>query len=312
MKEAEYNFIGKNLELQEIKNVATDILEEKLKNASEEKIPNEVEKTEEEIKEIKEVEKSINKELIDLGLKPDYQINLEDVRIVLTKRTNPFSFTAGTHNPLELGIILNRQNGDTLYVQLMRKILSKFKPIITSDEIKNLEVATLTHESVHDKSIHKYRVSNEKNGMPKVSNYRLGYSIISEKPEDSWFDGFNEAITEKTAMDIINKEKKGEEKQLISKTKYKFNIEIVDKIAEKVAQKKGETKEEVWRRFKAGQFTGNMMHLRDIENAFGKNSLRVLGSMVSVVRKEWENSYRTYFTTDDESKRERIAREILG
>ena len=312
MNESGYNFIGKNSEQPKLKRVAKVILEKELKTAKEKEIPNEVVKTEEEINEIIEVENSINQELIDLGLNPDYKINPEDVHIVLTKRTNPFSFTAGTHNPLEPGIVLNRQDGDTFYVQLMRKILSKFKPIITSDEIRNLQVPIFTHESIHDKQIHKYRISNEKNGSPKVSAYRLGYHVISEKPEDEWFAGFNEAVTEKTAMDIVNKKRKDYEKELISKSHYKFTIDIVDKIVEKVAKLKGENKEDVWKRFKAGQFTGNMMHLRDIENAFGKNSLRVLGSMVAVVRKEWKSSYMIYFTTDDESKREKIGREILG
>lgn len=312
MKEAEYNFIGKNSEKLEVKKTATEILDQKLNTASEREIPNEVEKTEEEIKEIKEVENSINQELLDLGLKPDYRINPEDVHVLLAKRTDPLRFRAGSHSPLEPGVVLNRVNGSTLYVQLVHKILSKFRPIITDEKIRDLEDSTLTHEFIHDKSIHKYRISNEKDGSPKVSNYRLGYNILSDKPEDEWFAGFNEAVTEKTAMDIINKNRKQEERELKSKSLYNFNVDLVDKIAEKVAKDKGETKEDVWKRFKAGQFTGNMMHLRDIENTFGKDSLRVLASMIAVVRKEWKGSYYTYFTTDNKSKREKLAKRILG
>lgn len=312
MKGFEYNFVGKNSEQPEVKEAAMEILDQRSKEAKEKKIPNEVPKTETEMQEIKEIENSVNRELKDLGLEPDYQINPDDVHIVLVKRTNPFHFRGGSHNPMEPGIVLNRENGKTLYVRLMHKIISKFEPIITGDELKDLQVPILTHESIHNKSYHSHRISKEKDGSLGVSAYRLGYHIMSDKPEDIWFAGFNEAVTDKTMLDIMNKDKKEGEEKMVSKSRYKFNLDLVDKIVEKIAIAKGETKDDVWKRFKVGQFTGNMMHLRDIEKVFGKDSLRVLAAMPAVLQKEWRKTFETYFTTNDEEEKREIAKMILG
>jgi hypothetical protein len=85
-------------------------------------------------------------------------------------------------------------------------------------------------------------------------------------------------------------------------------IEIVEIIIQKVAEKKGEDRELVWQRFKRGLFSGEMMHLRDIEETFGKGSLRILASLesedvpVAMVKK--------YFESENETEKNAIAREI--
>jgi hypothetical protein len=312
MNESGFNFIGKNTQKPEVEKLATEILKTELAKATLEKRPNEVKKTGEEIETIKKIETDVNRELVDLGLKPDYQINPDQVHIVLTKSTSPFHFTAGRHNALKPGIVLNRENGQTLYVKLMCKIISLFRPVRTTADIKELEVPTLTHESVHDRSFHKYRVTEDKNSTTKVDDYRVGYHINADEPENVWFGGFNEAVTDRTMEDIINRDKDANEEKFQTRSKYKFNLEIVDKIAEKIAAVKGETKEEVWKRIKRGQFTGEMMHLRDIEKTFGPGSLRVLASMPTVVRKYHKKLFKTYFETDDEKVKKKIAKEILG
>ena len=92
-------------------------------------------------------------------------------------------------------------------------------------------------------------------------------------------------------------------------------ISILDLIIRKVAQDRNEDEIAVWKRFKRGMFTGEMMHLRDIEHAFGRGSLRVLAAL------NWESNHtipielipkiKEYFDSDDDEKRDEIAKEVL-
>jgi hypothetical protein len=72
---------------------------------------------------------------------------------------------------------------------------------------------------------------------------------------------------------------------------------------------KGETKEDVWKRFKRGEFTGEMMHLRDVETAFGAHSLEILAMMES---RKFNKRILKYFSTKDLIERERIGKKIIS
>jgi len=56
---------------------------------------------------------------------------------------------------------------------------------------------------------------------------------------------------------------------------YNLPLEILEIVLEKIAKNNKEKPEQVWQRFKKGFFTGEMMHLRDVEKTFGKGALRV-------------------------------------
>lgn len=68
---------------------------------------------------------------------------------------------------------------------------------------------------------------------------------------------------------------------------------------------------------KKGLFTGEMMHLRDIERTFGENSLRILGSWVPTDDDDnpdkvagYKKIYK-FFATDDAAEREKLRQELL-
>jgi hypothetical protein len=96
-------------------------------------------------------------------------------------------------------------------------------------------------------------------------------------------------------------------------------MEIIDLVIDKIAAKKGESKDEVWNRFKKGFFDGSMMHLRDVEETFGKGSLRVFAHIghyrTNNISEEQEfkanNLMRRYFGSDDDKERDKIARQIM-
>ncbi len=295
-----YNIVGKNIDKPGIKNIANQILDNRLVTPTEKK-RNEVEKTEEDIKEIKEVEGRVNQELIKLGLEPDFKISPKDVHILLRKR-NVLKFPAGYVNQDQKGINLIRENGKTLYVELAQKFLS----FISKNKSTAMDDSHVyTHESIHEKSYHKYRIRSQGDGSRMaVNSYRIGYDVSSSYKngnfKEALFEGFNEAVVEATTVDIVNQKNKerGIEAVIETPSHYKFNIDIADKIAEKVAEVKGETKEDVWIRFKKEQFTGNMMHLRDVEQAFGADSLRVLASMDALTPFAVKPLYKLYFSTN--------------
>jgi hypothetical protein len=251
---------------------------------------------------IKKIENLVNQEILNLGLEPKYKINPDDIRIILEK--DIFSSKQNNYDYLKNRISLYRLDDQALHIKLIRKVVSCVMKTLTTEEFAEMENFILKHEMVHSGSYKKYIVSKKEGEDTKVSKYRLGYhlSYQKDKMKKSLFGGFNEAIVDATTIDIVNNENKDSNKEMISRvsfSSYKFNLSLVDKIASKIAQVKGETKEDVWNRFKAGQFTGNMMHLRDVETVCGEGSLRVLAMMPTVVSKKNQKLFDLYFSTEN-------------
>lgn len=178
---------------------------------------------------------------------------------------------------------------------------------------------SMLHESVHIASVHKHYIAH--GAGPK--QYRISYGLTRPKSKENYFIGLAEAVTEKTAWDIFSRHKKefvddfnvstAEEKN-IGPT-YLDYINIVNIIVEKIAKRRGEPSEETWKRFKKGQFTGEMMHLRDVEKTFGKDSLEVLG-LLGRPRRQGSDKWITkrilkYFQTEDIEERKKLADELL-
>jgi hypothetical protein len=168
--------------------------------------------------------------------------------------------------------------------------------------------STIIHETIHALSHQKYFASLKEQSLKQ---YRVGYGIEHPKDKHSHFDGFVEAITTKLENELYHKH----EEELVSELKlepkgipkvldiYDYYVETIGVIIGKVAEIKNENPEKVWERFKRGLFTGEMMHLRDIERAFGNESLRVLAAL-GISKDNEENEQlailvRDYFETND-------------
>jgi hypothetical protein len=188
-------------------------------------------------------------------------------------------------------------------------------------------IPTMVHEAVHaigkNKPIHNGKELNVRTGLMLVSKPRSGTNEWRE-----YFVSLNEAIVEKMTMEILAKYKEqfigpnmppeelvssrrvgqhfpgsGDLYELDSKElfpqdeedislnggSYEGDREILDLILKGIAAKNHESFEEVWLRFKRSYLTGNIMHLRDVEDAFGTGSLRVYANLLPEMIIKTEN-----------------------
>lgn len=198
--------------------------------------------------------------------------------------------------------------------------------------------ATL-HEATHSTSFYKLRIKidEEKINEEKITILlKCGYGTIANrikiklienevKKEDLFerFDGFNEAVTEKIAREISKKHKEeilkefnvSDNEAVFPPIGYGNLLKILDTVIEKTAKKSGISKKEVWKKIKKGYFDGEMRHLWEIKNACGTDALRMLAIIEKnpnfASRFETNEMILTYFQTDDEAEKEKIASLIL-
>lgn len=144
----------------------------------------------------------------------------------------------------------------------------------------------LFHEMVHTASKKKYYLRPD----DSISVSRSGYRNENPIDDHEHLIGLNEAIVDKITIDIFNRHRldmvrdfdiSSEDYNKESKYfgDYDKYIEILKIIVKRIADTKGEGEDEVWKRFKRGIFTGEMMHLRDIEKIYGKGALRMLDTL---------------------------------
>jgi hypothetical protein len=191
----------------------------------------------------------------------------------------------------------------------------------------HLFVAIL-HEVVHCCSHQKFEVyeQKKKNGL-NVDVYRVGYSTNIHKDdtlgsEHGHFNNLNEGITDIIVLEIFSKYR-DEMIDLLKITEEEENqpmrfypyVELIEMIAKKIAEYRHKDYATVIKKFERGAFTGDMMHLRDVEQIYGPGSLRVLAATHSDVRvvysAEMVDKVFRYFETDDEREREKIVTDIL-
>jgi len=210
---------------------------------------------------------------------------------------------------------------------------------------------TNIHEMIHQASYHKYSLENIHEATPEKhiqeltdlepDIYRMGYAIYGKKPEDhNHFYYLDEAVVEKLSNEMMHEHQwvlyklagihdyaissatngwVDRKKQIEYKPGYEKIVNILDLVIKKIAQKKNEPIEDVWRRFKKGLFTGELMHLRDIEKTFGKGSLRFIEQLFTLIQKSNKKEKRklfpkinAYFEAANDANRKEIEKEILG
>lgn len=146
----------------------------------------------------------------------------------------------------------------------------------------------LLHEMVHVASKSKYYLKADKS----LKATRSGYHIANPIKEHEHLKGLNEAVVEKTTRDIFDKHRleiirdfdislEDYSKEAKYLDYYDLYIEVLEIIVKRVADTNREKEDEVWNRFKRGIFTGEMIHLKDVEKAYGKGALRVLDILES-------------------------------
>lgn len=306
-----FNFVGKNVD-EHLDGTSRFLNNEKEAFMGPNKFPKEVEKTPNEIETINNIADAINKELIDLDLSPDFVVDPKQIHFFETRRLS----SGGTYSQIDQQIEINKSKNKLVLINdaIYQSIIKMSN--INIDK-KLLQFETLLHEFVHSASFHKYFVTE----MPEtnlVESYRLGYRLNANDDLD-YFRGLNEAVVQKTTQDILRKLYQNNEIQnsvhkMFFRLNHSYTSEtiILEKIISKISKEKNEDKTEVWKRFEKGQFTGEMMHLRDIEKAYGPGSLRILASMNPRNTNSIKQFlYYTYFSTDKKNLKDSIARILL-
>ena len=178
---------------------------------------------------------------------------------------------------------------------------------------------TTLHEMIHLVSAKAVFVDPKK---ATISPYRIGYDVEHGK---SFFHGLNEAVVDKMTLEILKKnwgelEKSfsvsEEETENNPVTYYHDYMLILETIIDDLSEHTKENPEEIWKDFKMGLLTGELMGLRKIERVYGKGGLRILSLMgQSNDSKEHDailRKIKRYFSEKDSKNREKIAEKILG
>lgn len=155
------------------------------------------------------------------------------------------------------------------------------------------------HEMVHSVSVQKYMLTEN---QEQLLLYRTGYEGVDTRDQDKGVDqkkthlnAFNEGMAEMTALRMILRYKdilvkrlgfeKGFEERAAKNWAYGNCIQLLDLIITKLdARKGGKDGFDTWKKMERGQYTGEMMWMRDIDNEFGKGALRELDSFVAIPR----------------------------
>jgi hypothetical protein len=295
MERSEFNIHGRNM--------TPDAEEETAKRYEEDferglkPVEGEIEKSGDILQFIDKVEGYLNEELKDLGL-GDIQLDARRMHIV------PAEYFKESYKDAEINGVY-RDYWDGIYVSQGKNRLQAYK--------------SLLHEIIHQIS-HRSIYANPKTKENYIS--RVGYSNIKISEEAyEHFRGMNEAVVDETVKEILQKHADElvkdlgitEEEQKQPVNYYHDYMEILEIIMDKVAEKNDESRESVWSRFKKGQFSGEMMHLRDIERTFGKGALRVLaalGSVTSNIGNVTTGKVLEYFGTGDEAAKQKIVGEL--
>ena len=143
---------------------------------------------------------------------------------------------------------------------------------------------TLLHEMIHYYSFHKIDL-NKNNRLYQVA--RVGYNEYDARH----FVGLNEGLTELIVSKILSgnikdiknnipyfgdKNVSDEDKENFFKPKNGRYSQFLKMLIKKLSEKELVSEDNLLKKFEEGMFTGEMMHLREIEKIFGKNSLRIL------------------------------------
>jgi hypothetical protein len=301
----QFNLIGSEKSPEEYKKIRETLKDWQKEGL--EKIEGEYEKSEEEIKFINKINSYFDKELEEIGVERRVDSKPERVHFLSDEVFKKEFPEAGEARGVQ------RSHEDIICLN---------KDIFAGNRLGLYK--TIGHELLHNLSFQKYFVDTERK---KIRGYRGGYRVQAAREDNhEHFRGLNEAITDKFLKEVFLKNKDeiisefniSKEEQQKPVPYQHENIAILDAIIEKIVKEKNENQKDVWGKFKRGMFTGEMMHLRDVDRVFGRGSLRVLaaldseGSTKNLSPEKIDSDILKYFTTDNQKEKRKIALSILS
>lgn len=211
----------------------------------------------------------------------------------------------------------NSEKDSGLYLPVLQEA-----HILTLDYSERATVfATILHEMIHLVSHNVYFFDEN---HEEIGNYRSGYHTRRNQDEDGHehFRGLNEGIIDLVVSEIVNENIDTISQMLDLKEDdwrgvswYYDEGELINLIIEKISQQKNEPEEVVYKRFKRGLFSGEMMHLRDIEKVFGKDALRIFSYINPRAKSQEELDIQKkayeFFWTDNQERRNELHDEII-
>jgi len=250
------------------------------------KIKNERDKTAENIEAINGLDGLLKKEILNLGVSAE-NIRPNIVETIHFLSEEDFCNFIPRAQEIKVGAASSAARGNILIC-----------PERFSSEAQIYKA--LLHEMVHAQSL---RILKMGDGMQNYSVEKLGYKNNS-------FQGLNEAITDLTVFEIIKNNRdvlknmiglSDDEFKKIEKNLYPY-CPLVEKLVDEIAEQKQESREDVWRSFERGLFSGEIMHLRDIENLKGEGALRLIASLG--YSQENDKKVFDYFSVEEANKKE--------
>jgi hypothetical protein len=188
----------------------------------------------------------------------------------------------------------------------------------TGTDYDLLMLALLLHEVVHLAGHQKYQITDK----GQVGSYRIGYETYSRNGVEPKLEGFNEAVVDAITMTLLRRNAGKLQQEIgadFSKVRddvlfnYEYHTRMLGMIIRKISEVKNEKVEEVRDRIFKGYFTGEMMHLRDVVDAYGESALKVLakwGDNHGDI--EIQNQVARYLKEPSIDKREKIAQKLLS
>lgn len=214
--------------------------------------------------------------------------------------------TLGIYHPIKDVIYLR-------YLNLRINQLSDFgRTLVTA--------STLIHEAFHRSSFHQFIFNDN-----EVSMNRSGYEkCLASNRSIGQFDFLNEYMTDRLMMDFFQENGKylvdsfGSPTALMEHIRYVYYLsknahdhdEIFDTLIKRISFKIGKTVMSVLRRFKDAYFTGDMTHLKWIEETFGRQSLRLIATIQSNDH-EGQKELLDYIKTKNPDLKEKLIKKYL-
>ncbi len=273
-------------------------------------LPEEViQKTPEHITAIRKASEVVSETLTRLGIENNFSMN-PDLVLLAKNRKIRESCQGGAEQ-----ICIKIAKG-----QAFHKIIGG--NIVMSDELlKNKEsfMHALIHEFFHAACINYGFLTQENENFDSRLIGKSGYASFydSQSENKDQFNGFNEAMTEELAREgmtqhydelfpnVDQNELKNEWSAL-----YPMERQLLYVIILKMSGGDDEKIDEIWKDFAKNYISGTMMHLRTIEEHFGKGSLDILSQMTpdaglsEILEKN--RLILSYFEENDPEKREQI------
>lgn len=190
------------------------------------------------------------------------------------------------------------------------------------------KILLIVHEMTHATGHHKYFPKNTFQS-DEVLPYRIGYRTVQKDRMNARdfenvgrLSGFNEAMVDLFSWSVIDRhrtelsEMLGEEVSVDTTwdaITYWDYVSVVNQIISGITETRNKELADVYQTMFKGLFTGEMMHLREVNRVWGENGLKILAIMGEAAEKKVGiEKIHQFFSTTVPAEFEPLGQEILA